>query len=680
MHGHERAYEAVQDLVRSKVGQSFVEHHNRLNPKSPLKLGKTVIRNNLNHLDATDPAAREARMEKERELMDGLRERTQGRYAAGGVTEKMDSARDRQAAFDQSQMGFFASEEHAEDKPPELGGDERHTIGHQAERQIAGMMGMVGKNFKPGQPVKLWSPSMSGGKNAARQRLVKMVEANKRVVAAFGTGSGKGLLQLAAFTHLQQQGKAKRGVFLVPSIVQGQFSGEALRYLEPGKFNWHIEPGASRDERIAAHKNPKHDFTVMTHASFTDDMLHLGAKKAGISEPEMTAQFNAMPKEDRAKWMHELMHHEGIKYDYLTVDEGQNALNRAGKENSSMANVVDALSPHTPYYMTASGDPIKNDASEIHDLLSKMDPQRYRDRAAFIRRYGADTIASKDSLRREMARYVYPSKIDPDVKDHRSQQKIPLSAGQKSAIGELDKHFANARLARMQGKTDVNAAKAISPAAFEGAPDDQHEAIAGEVQKNLGILKSSAIQRTIHNHPDNPTVDDIAKKATERKGKPGVVFAHSLESVKMIGSRLEKEGHRVVTITGADSAKEKERKRQMFHPERGEAKADILVASDAASTGMNVQRGQWLYQADTPQTAMTHAQRNGRIFRTGQQHDVELIDAVQDHPEIHRARDRLAKKYGLRDLMSAPMEGLDETGIAYFLKQRQVEEEQQGLF
>jgi type I site-specific restriction endonuclease len=101
---------------------------------------------------------------------------------------------------------------------------------------------------------------MSGGKNAPRQRLVKMVEANKRVVAAFGTGSGKSLISLASFTHLKEQGKAKRGLFLVPSIVQGQFSGEALRYLEPGKFNWHIQPGASREERIAAYKNPAHDF------------------------------------------------------------------------------------------------------------------------------------------------------------------------------------------------------------------------------------------------------------------------------------------------------------------------------------------------------------------------------------------------------------------------------------
>lgn len=684
MHGHEKAYEAIQDMIRSNVGRAFAENHNRLNPGAPLKIGRAVIRNNLNHLDAVDPAAREERMATERALVDSLRERVQGRYASGAVSDKLDAARQQQEAFEQAQMGFFGADEAppSESGPPKLAGDERHTIGHVAERQIAGMMNQVGKNFRPGQPVKLWAPTMSGGKNYARQRLVKLIEANKRVVAAFGTGSGKSLLQMAAFTHLHQQGKAKRGLFLVPSIVQGQFSGEALRYLEPGKFNWHIQPGAGREERIAAYKNPEHHFCVMTHQSFRDDMMHLGAKAAGISEAEMADRLQAMSDGERKDWMRGIMDREGISFDYLATDESQYTLNRAGKENSGLANVVDALSAHTPYYVTASGDPVKNDASEVFDLLRKMDPGRYTDRDAFMRRYGADTLASKDALKREMARYVYPSRIDPDVRANRRESRVALSDGQRQALQELDGHFARARLARMESRVDVDAMKAISPGSFDGVPEAEHEEVARQLQQSLGIMKSSAVQRVINTHPDNPLVDDVLRHAGERKGKPGVVFAHNREAVRMLTERLEKAGHRVVTITGSDSGKEKERKRTMFNPEQGEAQADILVASDAGATGMNIQRGQWLYQFDTPMTAMTHAQRNGRIYRTGQRNDVELIDGVADHPEVHKARERLQRKYGLRELMTSSMEGLDDTGVAHFLKQRQVmrQDSQDGLF
>ncbi len=680
MGGNENAYEAVQDLIRSKVGATFADAHNKLNPGAPIKTGRALIRNNLNHLDATDPDAREARMAKDRAMVDSLRERAGGKYASGSVSDKLDAAREQTEAMSNAQMGFFADDTPA--AAAAIGADERHSIGHAAERQIAGMMSVVGKNFKPGQPTKLWAPTMSGGKNAARQRLVKLVDANKRVVAAFGTGSGKSLLQLASFTHLKEQGKAKRGLALVPSIVQGQFNGEVLRYLEPGKYNMHIQPGASREERIAAYKNPEHDFCVMTHQGFTQDMMHLGAQHAGIPADQMGHLLNSMTDDQRKDWMKSIMDKEGINFDYLTVDESQDTLNRAGKENSNLANVVDALSPHTPHYLLASGDPVKNDASEIYDLMRKMDPARYNDRAAFMRRYGADTLASKDALKREMARYVYPSKIDPDVAAERKTETIPLSAGQKLAMAELDKHFSEARIARMQGKVDVAAMRAISPNSFAGAADDQHEEIAKNLQANLGILKASAAQRVINTHEDNAKVDHLSKMAADRKGKPGVIFAHSLDAVKAITARLEKEGHRVVSLTGADSGTEKERKRLMFNPENGDAQADIMVASDAGATGMNIQRGQWLVQMDTPQTAKTHGQRQGRILRTGQKNNVELTDLVADHPAERKARDRLAKKYGLRDMMTSSMEGLDDTGVAAYLQQVKAakEDSQSGLF
>ena len=65
----------------------------------------------------------------------------------------------------------------------------------------------------------------------------------------------------------------------------------------------------------------------------------------------------------------------------------------------------------------------------------------------------------------------------------------------------------------------------------------------------------------------------IEQLAQERAGMPGVVFAHSLDAVENIRKRLEADGHRVVVLTGADSAKDKEAKRRAFNPDAGEASA-----------------------------------------------------------------------------------------------------------
>ncbi len=669
--GTARAYESMQDLIRSNVADKFAHHHNALRPDAPLKVGRASIRNNLTHLDTVDPAARAARQAKEAALRDSLRERVGGKYAGGAISGKLDAAREQQAAFEQAQMGFFSSEEAPASAPDtKLAADQRHTLGHVAERQLAQMAGMVGQNFKPGDPVKLWNPSMSG-KYAPQQRAIKMWEANRRLGGALGAGSGKTAIMLGGFSHLHAKGKVKRAIMLVPSIVQGQFAGEALRYLEPGKYKWHIQPGASRDERIAAYKDPSHHFCVMTHQSFRDDMIHLGAKHAGVDEAAMAQQLAGMQPGERQAWIRSVMEKEGIRFDMTAVDEAHETVNRAGKQDSSLSNLTEALGDHTPYYGYFSGDPVKNDASEIHSVLQKLDRSRYGDRAEFMRKYGADTMSSKDALRREMSRYVFPNKISSGVNADRQRVQVELSAGQKKALRDLDGHFSTARLAKMRGEVAVDAMKAISPGSFEGVPDDQHKAVAEKLQKSLGILKNSATRRVINSHPDNAKYEATVKEVMARPDRQGVVFAHARADVAGLKAKLEAAGKRVVTITGSDSAAEKDRKKKMFNPEKGEAQADILLASDAGAVGMNLQSGRYLIQHDIPDTAKTHGQRNARIDRLGQKNDVELIDMVANHREEFRARDRLEKKYGIRDLMTSPLEGLDDSGLAWYLRQRQ---------
>jgi superfamily II DNA/RNA helicase len=136
-----------------------------------------------------------------------------------------------------------------------------------------------------------------------------------------------------------------------------------------------------------------------------------------------------------------------------------------------------------------------------------------------------------------------------------------------------------------------------------------------------------------------------------------------LDRVDEISKRLTAEGHRVVTLSGADSSKEKDQKKADYQA----GKYDVMIASDAGAVGANLQAGKWLVQFDTPMTAMLHAQRNGRIHRMGQTEDVELIDLVANHPAERRNRDRLSKKYALRSVMTSPQDGLDEQGLSGYL-------------
>lgn len=659
------AYRAMQDVVRSKVLKRFADGQNRARPDAALKVGRAVIAHDLNHLDALDPEAREKRLTQQRALVDGLRSRKAGKYAAGTVAEKLDATRAHEEAFGQAQMGLFGAadppgdDEGAKEPPPPAMG-ERYTIGHAAERQVADMMPLVGQNFRPGQRPEMWAPSMDG-KYIGRQRAVKLIEHNGRTMLGMGVGSGKTAIALSSFTHLHGKGKATRGLFAVPSIVQGQFHGEALTLLEPGKYNWHCNPGASRAERIAAYKNPNLHFNVVTHQALRDDMLHLASKQQDTTTDAIAEKLDAMKPAERQAFMRDVMDKEGITHDFLAVDEGHSLLNRKGKENSRMANTIDGMAHGMRTYVSMTADPVKNDASEAFDVLAKMDPERYDDRDAFLRRYGVDTPAAKEELKREMARHFYTGKIDPGVKATRSTITVPLSAAQHTELAGLDTAAAQARLARMKGQTDIPALRTLSPSSFDGVDPARHEDVAKNLNRSIGILHNSALHHALSGESKT---DALAKVASDRKGKPGVVFAHHIDRVQEISRRLTAEGHRVVTLTGSDSSAEKDRKKSEYQNGRH----DIIVMSDAGAVGANLQRGQWLAQYDVPQTAMVHAQRQGRINRVGQKNDVELIDLHADHPAERQNMKRLAEKYELRDIMTSPLEGLDDSGVAGYLK------------
>lgn len=679
MGGPTNAYATMQDIVRSRVLRAFADQYNALQPGQPIKVGFAPLANELSHLDATDHEARERRLKERERLTDSLRERVQGRYAAGKVADKLEAAREEQAALEEAQMGLFGGGGGLFDDGPDLFGEspkqaekapeapklreaekhERYSLGHQVERQLAGLAPVIGRGFEPGKPVKIWQATMDG-RFAGRQRAVKLIKENRRTGLGLGVGSGKTSISLSAFTDLKAEGKVQRGLFVVPSVVQGQFAGEALTLLEPGRYKWHIDPGASREERIAGYKDKTNDFSVVTHQAFRDDLLHMASAQHGTTPEAIAVRMDEMTAQERSRFMRDVLDKEGIDHDYVAIDEGHNLLNRQGKANSRMANAIDAVTDSAPYYVSMTADPVKNDVSEAFDALAKMDRERYSDRDAFMRRYGVNTPAAKDALRRELARHYYTGRIESGIQATKHEVPIELTEAQRTEIQGLDHAAAAARIAGIRGGVDVTAMKVLAPGSFRDVPPEREEEVARELSRFIGPLYDAAVGHAVNGGAKTEAVAAIAR---QHRGKPGVVFARRLERVEEVAARLRKQGLRVATLTGADSSKDKDAKKRGFQS----GQYDVMVASDAGAVGANLQAGKWLVQYDTPLTAMLHKQRDGRIDRMGQSSDVDLYDLVANHPSERKARARLAKKQDLRDIVTSPLDGLDDSGLAGML-------------
>jgi superfamily II DNA/RNA helicase len=93
---------------------------------------------------------------------------------------------------------------------------------------------------------------------------------------------------------------------------------------------------------------------------------------------------------------------------------------------------------------------------------------------------------------------------------------------------------------------------------------------------------------------------------------------------------------------------------------------DVLIATDAGAVGVNLQRAGWVANYDTPDTAMLHEQRIGRMERIGQTNpDIKVLDLVTRTPYEHKRRRNLEDKKRLRDIVTSPTESADDSGLAH---------------
>lgn len=687
MRGLKNACLAIQNHMRSRFVTRFAALHANLTGQ-PLRIGKEAIAHGERFAAAVDPAERARLLAREQAQLAELRERQAGRFAAegeGAVKEKLNRALELKRKLEQAQgalfMGLGASGyETQAGVRVEDPFRERYTLGSRAEGEVAALLPYVSQNLPPTASGIHIFPELTMGKGtkyAPQQRAIKFAVAAGKSYQALGMGSGKTAVQIGTFTELHAQQRARRGLFLVPSVVRDQFGEEMARYVEPGRYRFHAKDGAYV-ERLEHYRNPDTHMLVVTHQTARDDLLKMMATHEGLDLEDLRGVFMAAAPKVRRRMVREALKAHGAEalLDYVAVDEGHNLSNRAGKPDAVAAAVADALLHESQQALLASGTPAKNDPSEIYDALYKLDPERYEGRyPEFQRNYGLDLPAAKEAFKREARRRFFSSKVASgttrtDVWGQRGQdgvdRPIPLHPEQAKGLERVNAAYEAARTAQKEGRSEVQALRILSPTG------DPHR-----LMGSLSTLRFAAQARVLDAAPaeHNAKLQHLLQlaEAQRARGQPGVVFAHSLAAVQQIERALKAAGHRVVSITGMDSAKSKAQKRLAFHPDQGEPSADILVASDAGAVGMNLQRGRWLANYDLPMTHATLAQRNARIDRLGQRNPVEIHHLVTDSEYDRQAVARLARKSELQQVLEGDWESLDDTGLSAYIAQARAE-------
>ena len=167
-------------------------------------------------------------------------------------------------------------------------------------------------------------------------------------------------------------------------------------------------------------------------------------------------------------------------------------------------------------------------------------------------------------------------------------------------------------------------------------PEIQTEA---ETVKQL-FSKADALFKSEQEEQKYTKLRELLTSQNVVNGEKLVLFTEHKDTLLYLEKRLKNNGYTVATIHGGKTVDERRQAQWDFaRPE-----TQILIATDAAGEGINLQFCRLLINWDIPWNPNRLEQRMGRIHRYGQQQDVLVFNLVASNTKEGQVLERLLKK------------------------------------
>jgi superfamily II DNA or RNA helicase len=159
---------------------------------------------------------------------------------------------------------------------------------------------------------------------------------------------------------------------------------------------------------------------------------------------------------------------------------------------------------------------------------------------------------------------------------------------------------------------------------FRQVLSDDPAEIEKERQEVAGLLRMA---ESLKNHPEAKFAELLSvldsSDVIRREDEKLVIFTEHKDTLDNLTKRLTEKGYSVVTIHGGMDIDARKQAQREFR-----SRAKIMVATDAAGEGINLQFCRYLINWDIPWNPNRLEQRMGRIHRYGQRDEVWVYNLV----------------------------------------------------
>lgn len=378
-------------------------------------------------------------------------------------------------------------------------------------------------------------------------------------------------------------------------------------------------------------------------------------------------------------------------WDLLVVDEAHNAMPQPTKKyyrDSDRTKMLNEIGRHFEHKIFLTATPHNGRKESFVAFLDMLDPlsfNRGEDPAVnkenfkkrldriMVRRLKRGPTGVKDSLGRAMfaGREIVSLDIDPSEDEKKSlsllnqyiRQRVsgggngesnrPLEFAMtilKKRLLSSPRAFYNSIVVHTQHLNDAKDSPLYLKLIVDRLDEDWDNDVVRE-QTEQELISATAIDNgknylselvsvasRLRNKPDSKVkelikwIDNNLRDNGRWNRERVVIFTEFKDTMEYITDQLIEHGveeERILQLYGGMRMEERESIKALFEADPDEAPARILVATDAASEGINLQQHcRYMFHMEIPWNPIRLEQRNGRIDRHGQTRDVTIYHPV----------------------------------------------------
>ncbi len=355
-----------------------------------------------------------------------------------------------------------------------------------------------------------------------------------------------------------------------------------------------------------------------------------------------------------------------IVYDLIIVDEAHHLKNRA----SVSWKFVNAL--QKKYILLLTATPVQNDLDELYNLITILKPGQLKTPRQFRRQFvvqGDPRLPKNRGRLRELLADVMVRHSRSQVRvslppRHAHTIRLKLSPDERTLYDDVSTFVREQMGAnRESGLSSTHKftlqmiQREIGSSPWAAAPTLRKLADRDEMQPHRTKLLALAERATqVESWAKADALEKLLLPIVGRGGSSSngkvIIFTHFYATLERLAERLRALGVDLVLYHGGLSLAQKDEAIRRF-----EESASVLLSTEAAGEGRNLQFCHTMINFDLPWNPMRIEQRVGRIHRVGQTHEVDIFNLSAEGTIEDYILDLLDRKLNMFELV------IGETGM-----------------